>query len=267
MLVGPADAKVVDGVQSERIEPGRDVALGSHGGRAEESEDDESIGYNRNRKAADSVDSNGSLAPARWRCAKSLEVLAPRRWMTKRFWFGLEVELNCHLRAFVLHGLGVFESLIVWLLAIARRYPDMNSTPFRRSHFLRVRPSIHTAAPASPRFSTGCQRRQNTTSTAKQTGENGEDGETVTNQDEKEEGAMARRLSQMTEDAMLEGGRSAQRNMEAAGFSEDLKKQLEERVKAASFRSEYAAAHSILDMPVRIASISNYHAAADPSAG
>jgi len=66
---------------------------------------------------------------------------------------------------------------------------------------------------------------------------------------------MARRLSQMTEDAMLEGGRSAQRNLEAAGFSEDLKKQLEERVKAASFRNEYAAAHSILDMPVRIASI------------
>jgi hypothetical protein len=59
----------------------------------------------------------------------------------------------------------------------------------------------------------------------------------------------------MTEDVMLEGGRSAQRNMEAAGFSEDLKKQLEERVKAASFKSEYAAEHSILNMPVRIASI------------
>ncbi len=61
---------------------------------------------------------------------------------------------------------------------------------------------------------------------------------------------MARRLSQMTEDAILEGGRSARRNIEQAGFSEDLKKQLEERVKAASFKSEYAAAHSILDMPV-----------------
>jgi hypothetical protein len=61
---------------------------------------------------------------------------------------------------------------------------------------------------------------------------------------------MARRLSQMTEDAMLEGGRSARRNLEQAGFSEDLKRQLEERVKAASFKSEHAAAHSILDMPV-----------------
>lgn len=71
---------------------------------------------------------------------------------------------------------------------------------------------------------------------------------------------MARRLSQMTEDAMVEGGRSAQRNMEAAGFSEDLKKQLEERVKAAAFRSEYAAEHSILEMPVRNPSDSSYHA-------
>ncbi|KAJ5157123.1 uncharacterized protein N7482_008223 [Penicillium canariense] len=60
---------------------------------------------------------------------------------------------------------------------------------------------------------------------------------------------MSRRLSQMTEDAILEGGRSARRNIEHAGFSEDLKKQLEERVKAASFKSEHAAAHSILNMP------------------
>ncbi|KAJ5106428.1 hypothetical protein N7456_003103 [Penicillium angulare] len=64
-----------------------------------------------------------------------------------------------------------------------------------------------------------------------------------------EEGAMARRLSQMTEDALLEGGSSARRNIQHAGFSEDLKQQLEERVKAASFKSEYAAAHSVLDMP------------------
>ncbi|KAJ5893810.1 hypothetical protein N7495_005501 [Penicillium taxi] len=60
---------------------------------------------------------------------------------------------------------------------------------------------------------------------------------------------MSRRLSQMTEDAMVEGGRSARRNIEQSGFSEDLKRQLEERVKAAAFKSEHAAAHSILDMP------------------
>ncbi|CAL5872788.1 uncharacterized protein PFLUO_LOCUS7057 [Penicillium psychrofluorescens] len=60
---------------------------------------------------------------------------------------------------------------------------------------------------------------------------------------------MSRRLAQMTEDAMLEGGRSARRNVQQAGFSEELKKQLEERMAAASFKSEHAAAHSILDMP------------------
>lgn len=32
ILVGSADAKVVDGVQAKRVQPGRDVALGSHSG-------------------------------------------------------------------------------------------------------------------------------------------------------------------------------------------------------------------------------------------
>ncbi|KAK4862622.1 hypothetical protein LT330_002755 [Penicillium expansum] len=60
---------------------------------------------------------------------------------------------------------------------------------------------------------------------------------------------MGRRLAQMTEDAMLEGGRSAQRNIEQAGFSEELKNRLAERIAASSFRSDYAAAHSIVEMP------------------
>lgn len=125
----------------------------------------------------------------------------------------------------------------------------MNSTQLWRSQIrlVTVRPSIHTEAPVPRRFSAACQRRQNKTITGANTEQ---DGATDIEQKEKEEGAMARRLSQMTEDAMLEGGRSTQRNMEAAGFSEDLKKQLEERVKAAAFKNEYAAEHSILDMPV-----------------
>lgn len=61
---------------------------------------------------------------------------------------------------------------------------------------------------------------------------------------------MARRLSAMTEDALLEGGRSARKNIQEAGFSEDLKAKLEERVAASTFKSDYAAAHSIHDMPV-----------------
>jgi hypothetical protein len=74
---------------------------------------------------------------------------------------------------------------------------------------------------------------------------------TVSAKDESEEDSpMSRRLSEMTEEAMLEGGQSARRNMQQAGFSEDLKKQLEERIAASSFQSDYAAAHSIVNMPV-----------------
>ncbi|OJJ86523.1 DnaJ family domain-containing protein [Aspergillus glaucus CBS 516.65] len=60
---------------------------------------------------------------------------------------------------------------------------------------------------------------------------------------------MARRLSEMTEDALLEGGRSARKNIQEAGFSEDLKAKLEERLAGSTFKNEYAAAHSIVDMP------------------
>ncbi|KAJ5142726.1 uncharacterized protein N7515_001513 [Penicillium bovifimosum] len=66
---------------------------------------------------------------------------------------------------------------------------------------------------------------------------------------EEKDSPMGRRLAQMTEDAMLEGGQSARRNIEQAGFSEELKEALAERVAAASFRSEHPAAHSIINMP------------------
>jgi hypothetical protein len=54
----------------------------------------------------------------------------------------------------------------------------------------------------------------------------------------------------MTEEALLEGGRSAQKNIEAAGFSDDLKTQLEEKIKMSTFRSEHAGAFSVTNMPV-----------------
>ncbi|OGE51812.1 hypothetical protein PENARI_c012G08120 [Penicillium arizonense] len=98
----------------------------------------------------------------------------------------------------------------------------------------------------SGRFSAACPRNQTSSaSTAKAEDEQTKDE----NENEEQDSAMTRRLAQMTEDAMLEGGRSARRNIEHAGFSEELKKQLEERVAAASFKSEYAAAHSIVNMP------------------
>ncbi|CAG8892941.1 unnamed protein product [Penicillium egyptiacum] len=101
-------------------------------------------------------------------------------------------------------------------------------------------------APTSRRFSAACHLNQtSSSSTAKTEDKDGEDSSRKKDKDS----PMGRRLAQMTEDAMLEGGRSARRNIEQAGFSEELKNELAERIAATSFRSEYAAAHSIVEMP------------------
>jgi hypothetical protein len=57
-----------------------------------------------------------------------------------------------------------------------------------------------------------------------------------------EQGAMSRRLAQATEDALLEGGRAGRKAVEEAGFSDELKTKLLERIEAAKFRSDNAAA-------------------------
>ena len=59
---------------------------------------------------------------------------------------------------------------------------------------------------------------------------------------EPEQGAMSRRLAQATEDALLEGGRAGRKAVEEAGFSDELKTKLLERIEAAKFRSDNAAA-------------------------
>ena len=53
---------------------------------------------------------------------------------------------------------------------------------------------------------------------------------------------MSRRLEQATEDALLEGGRAGQRAVEDAGFSEELKQKLLDRVQDAKFRKRFANA-------------------------
>ncbi|TGO12121.1 hypothetical protein BTUL_0094g00330 [Botrytis tulipae] len=59
---------------------------------------------------------------------------------------------------------------------------------------------------------------------------------------EKELGAMSRRLLEATEDALLEGGRAGRKAVEEAGFSEELKARLLERVEASTFKSENVSA-------------------------
>ena len=65
----------------------------------------------------------------------------------------------------------------------------------------------------------------------------------------KEQGAMSKRLAEMTEETMETGGRSARKAMDEAGFSEDLKKQLEERIAESTFRSQNQQALSQAEMP------------------
>lgn len=49
---------------------------------------------------------------------------------------------------------------------------------------------------------------------------------------------MSRRLAQATEDAVLEGGRAGRKAVEEAGFSDELKERLLEKVAASNFQSE-----------------------------
>lgn len=55
--------------------------------------------------------------------------------------------------------------------------------------------------------------------------------------DEDEEGAFTRRMRSMSEEALESGGHGARKAVEEAGFSPDLKAQLEQRIAAASLQS------------------------------
>ncbi|EAT78220.1 hypothetical protein SNOG_14349 [Parastagonospora nodorum SN15] len=58
--------------------------------------------------------------------------------------------------------------------------------------------------------------------------------------EEKEEGAFTRRMREMSEEALESGGHGAIKAVEEAGFSADLKAQLEQRIAAANLRSSEA---------------------------
>ena len=61
---------------------------------------------------------------------------------------------------------------------------------------------------------------------------------------------MSRRLKEMTEETIDVGGSSAAKNVEAAGFSEELKKQLESRIADSAFRSQNQRAFAEVEVPV-----------------
>ncbi|KAI7106599.1 hypothetical protein KC365_g5810 [Hortaea werneckii] len=71
----------------------------------------------------------------------------------------------------------------------------------------------------------------------------------VTDKDSKEQGALSRRLAQMSEESLETGGRSARKAVEEAGFSQDLKDELEAKIANASFKSEHANAFAEANLP------------------
>lgn len=77
------------------------------------------------------------------------------------------------------------------------------------------------------------------------------DGQDDGHQAEKEPaGAMSRRLAEMTEDSIDIGGPSAAKNVEAASFSDELKKQLEARIRDSAFRSQNHRPFAAAEIPV-----------------
>jgi hypothetical protein len=84
---------------------------------------------------------------------------------------------------------------------------------------------------------------------------------------EKEDGAMSRRLAEMASDNLETGGRSARKAVEEAGFSEELKARLQEKIARASFRSDNASAFAQVDMPAGVGRQTRDLAAAQPWLG
>ena len=62
---------------------------------------------------------------------------------------------------------------------------------------------------------------------------------------------MSRRLSEIAEETMDTGSKSDRKMMQDVGFSEDLKKKLEERIAQSAFQADNQQAISVAKLPVR----------------
>ncbi|EXJ89001.1 hypothetical protein A1O3_02065 [Capronia epimyces CBS 606.96] len=68
-------------------------------------------------------------------------------------------------------------------------------------------------------------------------------------EDGQEQGAMSRRLAEMAEETIDTGSRSDHKLMQDVGFSDELKKQLEERIAQTRFAAENQRAASVVNLP------------------
>lgn len=69
---------------------------------------------------------------------------------------------------------------------------------------------------------------------------------------EKEMGALSRKLSEMAEETMDTGSKSDRKLLQDAGFSADLKKQLEDRIAQTTFNAQDQQSLTQANMPVRL---------------
>ncbi|KAI8165097.1 hypothetical protein K4K49_002749 [Colletotrichum sp. SAR 10_70] len=83
----------------------------------------------------------------------------------------------------------------------------------------------------------------------------------------KEKGAMSRRLEEATEEALLTGGRAGRRAVEDAGFDQELKEKLLDKVQTAKFRSDFASAFAEAEMPTSAAEGTRIMATTQPWTG
>lgn len=101
-------------------------------------------------------------------------------------------------------------------------------------------------------------------------GGDGKDSAGTAERQERVKGAMTQKLEQMSEEALTTGGRSARKAVEeseGSGFSEELKRELEDKIAAANFRSEHAGAISQSSMPAGAPKHARETAAAAPWSG
>ncbi|KPM41185.1 hypothetical protein AK830_g5346 [Neonectria ditissima] len=83
----------------------------------------------------------------------------------------------------------------------------------------------------------------------------------------KEPGPLARRLEEATEEALFTGGTAGRRAVEDAGFSEELKEKLLNKIADAKFQTQYPSGFSQADMPAAAGEGTRHMATAQPWAG
>jgi hypothetical protein len=78
---------------------------------------------------------------------------------------------------------------------------------------------------------------------------------------------MTRRLEEATEDALLTGGRAGKRAIQDAGFSDELKEKLFNKISDAKFRKQYSGAFAQATMPTSAGEGTRTMAASQPWTG